>query len=148
MATRGFEFAYMLDGSNATPVILDWPIGSIDANIGDALTIDSSGYGTSVGTATTEVLGILMEDTGGTVTSAGEKKIALASRNQVWRCSTDSSSCSFVKGYTKSVQFVDGNTIDANGSTSGAMIWVDTDTDDESNVVGYVIFHDTTFGNS
>ena len=148
MTTRGFEFAYMLDGSNATPVIRDFPIGNIDANPGDALTIDSNGYGTAVGTATTEVLGILMEDTGGTNTAPTARKVALAAREQVWRCSTDASSSAFVVGYTKTVQFVDGNTIDADGSTSGAMIWVDTGTDEDSNVIGYVAFHDTTFGNT
>ena len=148
MATRGFEFAYMLDRSGATPLIRDWPIGTIDANMGDVLTIDSGGYGTAVGTATTEVLGVLMEDTGGTVSSYAEYKVALASREQVWRCSMDADSSAFVVGYTKTVQFVDGNTIDADGETSGAMILVDTDTDDDGYVLGYVVFHDTTFGNT
>ena len=148
MATKGFEFAYMLDGSLATPRIKDWPIGTIDANVGDALTIDSSGYGTAVATDTTEVLGILMEDTGGTNESYTKRKVALATREQVWLCSTDADSCAFKVGYTKSVQFVDGNTIDANGSTSGAMKWVDAGTDNDGYVMGYVVFHDTVFGNA
>ncbi len=149
MATRGFEFAYMLDGSGATPVIRDWPIGTIDANVGEVLTIDSGGYGTAVGTSTTEVLGVLMEDTGGTNTGYTNRKVALATRNQVWRCSMDATTTTAVPGYTKTLQFVDGNTIDANGVSSGAMILVDaSETDDEGNVIGYVVFHDTTFGNA
>jgi len=138
----------MLDGSHATPVIRDWAIGTIDANPGDALTIDSGGYGTAVGTATAEVFGILMEDTAGTVTSYAKKKVAIVTRNQVWRCSMDADSTSFVVGYTKSIQFTDGNTIDADGSTSGPMVLVDTDTDDDGYVLGYVAFNDTTFGNT
>lgn len=149
MATRGFEFAYMLDGSGATPVIRDWPIGTINANVGDVLTIDSGGYGTAVGTATTEVLGVLMEDTGGTNTGYTNRKVALAVREQVWRCSMDATSTAAVVGYTKKLQFVDGNTIDADGLSSGAMILVDaSEKDDEGNVVAYVVFSDTTFGNT
>lgn len=148
MASNGFEFAYMLDGSGAYPLIRDWPIGTIDGNVGDALTIDSGGYGTAVGTATAEVLGILMEDTGGTVSDYAKYKVALAARNQVWRCSMDATSTAFVKGYTKTIQFVDGNTIDADGSTSGPMCLVDTDTDDDGKVLAYVVFNDTTFGNT
>lgn len=148
MASRGFEYAYNISGIQGGPVIRDWPIGTIDANIGDALTIDSGGYGTAVGTATTEVLGILMEDTAGTVSSFGSFKVALATREQVWKCSMDASTTAFVEGYTKTVQFVDGNTIDADGSESGAMILVDSSTDDDGNVLAYVVFKDTTFGNT
>jgi hypothetical protein len=148
MASRGFEWGYNLDGTGGGPVIRDWPIGTIDANMGDALTIDSGGYGTSVGTATSEVLGILMEDTGGTVTAYANRKVAIATREQVWRCSMDAAATSFVIGYTKTIQFVDGNTIDADGSTSGPMILVDTGMDDDANVLAYVAFVDTTFGNT
>ena len=149
MASNGFEFAYMIDGKSCAPVIRDWALaGHQDVNVGDALTVDSSGYGTVVGTATAEVLGICMEDTGGTVTAGDKYKIAIAQRNQVWRCSMDATSTAFVVGYTKTIQFADQNTIDADGSTSGPMVLVDTDTDDDGNVLGYVVFNDTTFGNT
>lgn len=149
MASRGFEFAYRLDGGQGGPRCVDWPLALIDANIGDALTIDTSGYGTAVATDTTEVLGILQEDTGGTVATAGTKyRVALATHEQVWKCSMDAATTAFIVGYTKAIQFVDGNTIDADGESSGAMILVDTGTDDEGNVLAYVVFHDTTFGNT
>lgn len=149
MSTRGFEWAYRLDGASGGPRIMDWPIGTIDANIGDALTIDSGGYGTAVGTATTEVLGILMEDTAGTNTSYTKRKVAIAEREHVWRCSMDASTTAFVVGYTKDIQFIDGNTIDADGEESGAMILVDASgLDDDGNVLAYVAFADTTFGNT
>lgn len=149
MATRGFEFAYDIQGAQATPKIMDWPIASYMTGYpGDALTITSDGYGTAVGTATKEVLGILQE----TVTSAAAAanyKVAIACREQVWRCSMDSTSTTAKVGYTKSVQFVDGNTIDTHFTAgTGSMILVDTGTDDEGNVLAYVCFSDTTFGNT
>ncbi len=148
MATRGFEFAYMIDGSNAVPYIRDWPLAAISGKVGDALTINSSGQGALAGTTTIEVLGILMEDTNGTCTAGDEYKIAIATRNQVWRCSMDAASTAFKRGYTKTIQFKDQNTIDADGSTSGAMCLFDTDTDDDGYVLAYVVFPDTTFGNA
>jgi len=151
MTTRGFQYAYQIDGKNAVPVIRDWPLAAHqDVDVGEALTVDSSGYGTVVGTATAEVLGIAMEDTGGAVATAGTKyKIAIATREQVWRCSMDASTTAFVVGYTKTVQFADSNTIDADGSTAGPMVLIDASTlDDDGNVIGYVAFNDTTFGNA
>lgn len=151
MATRGFEFAYMLDGSNATPVIRDWGLAAVqDVNIGDALTITSAGYGTAVSSTTTEVLGIAMEDTGGAVATAGDKyKIAIVTREQVWRCSMDATSSTAIVGFNKMGQFVDGNTIDADAWVTGGMILVDGSTkDDDGYVLGYVVFADTTFGNT
>ena len=150
MATRGFEFGWMIDGSNASPVIRDWPLAAVqDVNIGDALTVDSSGYGTAVGTATTEVLGIAMEDTGGAVATAGTNyKVAIAVREQVWKCSMDAATTSSKVG-SKVQQFADANTIDANGVTDGAMTIVDVASlDDDGNVLAYVVFNDTTFGNT
>ena len=146
MASRGFEFAKAL-GGNMTPVITDWPLAAGTYLVGDLLTIDSSGYGTA-GTATmTEVLGICQE--AGTVTTAGtERKIAIVTRHQVWRCSMDASSTNAKRGYTKTIDIADYNTIDASDLTNGTMILYDTDTDDESNVLAYVVFVDTTFGNS
>jgi len=151
MATRGFEFAYMIDGTNASPVIMDWPLAAHqDVNPGDALTIDSAGRGTVVGTATTEVFAVAQEDTGGAVATAGTNyKVAIVTRNQVWRCSMDASSTAVKIGYEKALQFADANTIDADGTTSGAMTPFEvTDTDDEANIKAYVVFNDTTFGNA
>ena len=149
MATRGFEYAYRIDGGQGGPKVVDWPLALIDANIGDALTIDASGYGTAVATDTAEVLGILQEDTGGLIATAGTKfKVALACREHVFKCSMDATTTTAVVGYTKDIQFVDGNTIDADGATSGARILVDTGTDDAVNVLAYVVFEDTVFGNT
>ena len=45
MATRGFEFAYDLNGSNATPVIRDMILGVAAAHeIGDLMVIQADGF--------------------------------------------------------------------------------------------------------
>ena len=45
MSSRGFEFAYMIDGSNATPVIRDFILGAAAAHkVGDLMLVQSDGY--------------------------------------------------------------------------------------------------------
>jgi hypothetical protein len=51
-------------------------------------------------------------------------------------------------GYTKTIDTVDANTVSATDSTGGAMVLVDTSTDDDGNVLAYVAFTDTSFGNA
>lgn len=151
MATRGFEFAYMLDGSNATPVIRDFTLGAAAAHlVGDLMLMQSDGYIDAVTGTTTEVTCIMQEAfTAAQVTAGSTKgKAAIITRNQVWRCSMDAASTAAVVGNTKKIDTVDKNTIDADDLTNGAMILVDTDVDDEGNVLAYVVFSDTTFGNA
>lgn len=151
MATRGFEFAYMLDGSNATPVIRDFTLGVAALHkVGDLMLMQSDGYIDQVTTTVTEVTCIMQERLAAAAITAGttKGKAAIITRNQVWRCSMDAASTAFVVGYTKTIDTVDANTVSATDSTGGAMILVDTGTDDEGNVVAYVVFSDTTFGNT
>lgn len=151
MATRGFEFAYMLDGSNATPVIRDFTLGAAAAHlVGDLMLMQSDGYIDAVTGTTTEVTCIMQEAFAAADVTAGttKGKAAIITRNQVWRCSMDATSTSAVVGYTKTIDTVDKNTIDADDLTNGSMILVDTGTDDEGNVLAYVVFADTTFGNA
>jgi hypothetical protein len=151
MASRGFEFAYMLDGSNATPVIRDFTLGASALHkVGDLMLMQSDGYIDQVTSTTTEVTCIMQERlaaadvTGGTTRG----KAAIITRNQVWRCSMDATTTAFVVGNTKTVDTVDANTVSASDSSGGAMTLVDTGTDDEGNVLAYVVFLDTTFGNT
>jgi len=150
MATRGFEFVYMLDGSNATPVIRDWPMVADAAGYvaGDVLVIDSNGRADKIAASVSEVLGICQETKTSAVSNDDLLKIAIATRNQVWRCSMDATSTNAKKGYDKKIDLADENTIDADDLTNGSMILVDTDTDDDGNVLAYVVFADTTFGNT
>ncbi len=151
MATRGFEFAYMLDGGNATPVIRDWEMAADSSGYeqGDLLVIDSSGRADKAATNATEVLGVVMERNPNDVSADDLLKIAVITRDQVWRCSTDAATTTGVKGYTKTMNIVDENTIDADVITSGAMCVVEnTDTDDDGYILMYVNFVDTTFGNT
>ncbi len=150
MASRGFEFAYMLDGSGATPVIRDFTLGEALAHKhGDAMTLESDGYLDLADNGNTEIVGIMQESV--TLPTAGTTvaKLAIATRNQVWRCSMDAATTALIRGYTKDADFVDHNTIDADNAGSGGMIIVDvSELDEDGNVLAYVVFADTTFGNA
>lgn len=152
MATRGFEFAYMLDGGSGTPLIRDWAM-AVDAGgleQGDLMTIDSSGRAVQVTTGTGEVLGVVTERDAGSVAAGDLLKMEIITREQVWRCSMDDSSHSGKKGYTKRFDTVDQNTVDASDLTTGSLIYLhDGDSlDDDGNVIGYFVFANTTFGNT
>lgn len=149
MATAGFEFAYMLDGSNGTPVIRDMAVNGTGAfAVGDLVLQNSSGKLARVTNTTGEVTAVIQEArTSGT--DGGYLKAAILTREQVWRCSMDAATTAKVVGYTKTIDTVDHNTISATDSTGGSMILVDKSSlDDDGNVLAYVVFADTTFGNT
>ena len=149
MATRGFEFAYLLDGSNATPVIRDFVMGETSAyKVGDVVLLQSDGYADKETADIDEITGIMMESVTPASVDVTSAKVAIVTRGQVWRCSTDATSCSGVTGYTKTIDLVDQNTIAAGDITNGSLIKVDAGTDDDGNVLLYVIFGDSTFGNA
>jgi len=150
VSTRGFEFAMMLDGSNATPLIKDFILSTAAAHkVGDLMTVESDGDVTQVTTTTTEVIGVMQEAVALADVSAGTTlaKVAIITRNQVWRCSTNAATTAAIVGVTKVLDTADANTIDETTLTGGNMILVDTGTDDDGNVVAYVVFANTTFGN-
>lgn len=151
MATRGFEFAYMLDGSDATPVIRDLPVHGTGAYVvGDVVRVNGSADGEVAQVANTlgEVTGI-MQEARSSGADADKMKVAIVTREQVWRCSMGAASTAFVVGVTKTIDVSDANTISATDSTGGSMILVDkSELDDEGNVLAYVVFADTTFGNA
>ena len=162
MATRGFEFAYMLDGSKAVPVQRDFILGAdADHLIGDLMKVQTDGFIDAVTTTTTEVTCVMAERklsadgiTAGTTTA----KAWVLTREQVWRCSTDASTAATALiGTIKQWDTVDKNTIDASDVNSGAMIVAEGEPspadianrlDEDGNVIGYVVFADTTFGNA
>jgi len=151
MTTRGFEFAYMLDGSSATPRSRDFILGAAAAHlVGDLMLMQSDGYIDAVTGTTTEVTCVMAEAVAAADITAGttEAKAWIITRNQVWRCSMDATSTTAVIAYTKTIDTVDKNTIDADDITNGAMCLVDTGTDDDGNVLAYVVFMDTSFGNT
>jgi hypothetical protein len=90
MATRGFEFAYMLDGSSATPVIRDFILSTAAAHKkGDLMTVASDGDVTQATAGAGEVIGVMQEAVAAADITAGTTtaKMAIITRNQVWRCS-------------------------------------------------------------
>lgn len=151
MATRGFEFAYMLDGSNATPVIRDFVLGVAAIHlIGDLMLTQSDEYIDAVTGTTTEVTCIMMEEFTAAQVTAGTTlgKAAILTRGQVWRCSSDAAAVSGVIAYTKTQDTVDKNTLDADDISNGAMgIVENTKLDSDGNIILYVVFLDTSFGN-
>ena len=151
MSTRGFEFAYMLDGSNATPLIRDFKLNAAAAHkVGDLVTIGTAGDMIQQTVGTTEVTGVMQEPFAATEVTAGTTlgRVAVLMREQVWRCSMDATTTSLIVGYSKTLDILDCNTLDADG-TIGSICLVDaSELDDEGNVLAYVVFSDTTFGNA
>ena len=148
MATRGFEFAYMIDGSNATPVIRDFAVDGTGAYaVGDLTLVNSDGQLARVTGSTTEVTAVIQEArTSGT--DGALLKAAIITHTQVWRCSMNATSTLAQKFHDKLIDTVDHNTIDAGDLTNGRMMLVDTDTDDEGNVLAYVTFRVPSAGNA
>ena len=60
----------------------------------------------------------------------------------------DDTSTAAVVGYTKTCDVADANTLDADDIANGSMILWKTGTDEDGNVLAYVLFADTTFGNT
>jgi environmental stress-induced protein Ves len=142
----------MLDGSGATPLIQDFILSTAVAHkAGDLMVLETDGDLTQAATNATEVFGVMQETVAAADITAGttKAKVAIITRNQVWRCSADASTMSAVVGYTKTQNLVDCNTLDADVATSGSMALVAKDQlDDDGNVLAYVTFADTTFGNT
>lgn len=152
MASKGFEFAGMLDGTNGVPVIRDFILSTAAAHhIGDLMVIESDGDLTQAAATATEMTAICQEEVAATDITAGttKAKCAILTRNQIWRCSADAATMSAVVGYTKANDIVDCNTIDADNVDHGSLILFDkSELDDDGNVLAYVVFADTTFGNT
>ena len=148
MASRGFEFAYMLDGSNATPVIRDFPVDGTGAYVvGDLTLVNSDGQLARVTGTTTEVTAIIQEARASG--SDGDLlKAAVITVHQVWRCSMDAASTTAKEFYDRLIDTVDHNTIDADDLAAGRMMLVGTDTDNDGNVLAYVVFTVTSAGNA
>jgi hypothetical protein len=151
MSSRGFEFVGMLDGSSATPCIRSMVLGQASAHhIGDLMIQASDGYLDLVTTSTGEVTCVCQEEIAAADISAGTTtaKVAMITSNQIWRCSMDSATCTIVVGYAKTVDTADANTLDADGSSGGAILLSRDKTDDDGYVLAEVVFPDTTFGNA
>jgi len=151
MATRGFEFAGALDRSGVTPTIHDLPVDGTGAYaVGDLVLLNSSGQCAAVTSSGKEVTGVIQEDRPALGAADGDiVKVAIITRNQIWRCSMDASTSSAVVGYTKTIDVADANTLDADDLSNGyAILWKYGDNfDSDGNLIAYVIFGDTTFGN-
>lgn len=142
MATKGFEFAYSFDGTR--PTIRDWPMDGTGAYAkGDAV-VFSSGKLTAVVNTVSTVSAIVAEPRASGA-DGGLLKVAVVTKNQVWRCSTDGTALTAAIG-ARTQDVVDSNTLDADDASNGSLVVVDTGTDKDGNVVAYVSFSITTVG--
>ena len=152
MASQGFEFAYMLDGSNGSPVIRDFTLGAAaDHLIGDLMNVQTDGYIDAAVNNDTEMTCVIMEKVLTADVTAGTTvaKCAILEREQVWKCSMDAATTALYVGVTKDVDIVDKNTVDADGAGSGAICLVNiSNLDSDGNILAELVFLDTTFGNT
>lgn len=150
MATRGFEFAYMLGGAHSNLRALDWPMVADSSGYkkGALLVIDSNGRADKAATATDgTVFAVMAETDTSSISNDDLRKVFPISPDQVWKCSTDASSIATAikKGYTDTVTIVDHDTIDADGNTGGCMIVHESATDSAGNKIAYVSFQVTAW---
>lgn len=152
MATRGFEFAYNLDGTNAPPVVHEFTLGVAAAHkIGDLMLMQSDGYIDQVTDTTTEVTCVMAEALAAAAITAGTTtaRAWVITNTQVWRCSMDASTTAAVPFYTKTLDTADANTIDADDVTNGRMMVIDVSgLDSDGNVLAYVTFRVPSVGNA
>jgi len=150
MATKGFEFHGMLDGEG-TPRIMDWPVAADASGYkkGDLLCLTARGKADKIATGTdATAFAVCQETDTSSVASSTELKVALLTRNQIWRCSTDETALgsAVIKGYIRAVPVVDHDTIDGDGTTGGCMIVLGTaGTDSAGKVIAKVVFNQTIF---
>lgn len=148
MATRGFEFSGNINGQNSPPVIRDLPVDGTGAYAkGDLVLLNSDGQCAAVTNTAAELTGVIAEARS-SGSDGDELKVFIFTPTQIWKCSMDATSTAAVVGYTKTCDVADANTLDADDITNGSFILWDTGTDDEGNVLAYVIPSDTTFGNA
>jgi hypothetical protein len=142
-ATRGFEFAYNLDGSSNPPVARDLPFaGGAAYAVGDLFYLEATnGYATvCAGTAGTFV-GVLAEPTLAADAAATLRKFYILQSGQVWRVSSDAATISAVRG-NRAVVNLDQNTYDADQTSGGGLTLVGTasEVDTAGKAVAYVTF--------
>ena len=148
MASRGFEFAFDLNGAS-TPMIMDLLCGETTEYVkGDLVCLQTDGYVDKLTTSIGEITGVVQESlAAGNTAGTTKVKVALATPTQVWKCSMDSSTATTaIVGYTKTLDTNDANTIDAGDITNGSLILLKKDElDNDGNILAYVTFSDVTF---
>lgn len=151
MATKGFEFHGSLDRSAVTPTIRDLPVDGTGAYAkGDLVLINSDGQCAAVTGSAGECSAVIQEARAALGAADGDEvKVAILTRNQLWRCSADASTTAAVIGYTKTCDVADTNTLDADDISNGSLIyWGSGGLDKDGNVIMIVSFADTTWGNT
>jgi len=151
MTTRGFEFAYNLDGTNAPPVIRDFTLGVSAAHKkGDVLVIQSDGFVDQSAGTLKEATCIMMEDLSAAQVTAEvtKAKAAIVTTNQVWRCSSDAATAATALPWAiKRLDIANARTIESADITNGSLMPVEFGgLDSAGNLIIYVVFTKPTLG--
>jgi hypothetical protein len=138
MTTNGFEFAFALDGS--VPTLRPMAVaGTGTFAAGDLLTISTVGKLTKAGNTVSTVAAVMQDqrDSG----DDGEfMKVAIITREQVWRASFDAATYSASIG-TRTQDIADARSLDANDAANGSLIVHHVEEGMSGpNPVGYVVF--------
>jgi hypothetical protein len=125
--TRGFEFAFNLDGSDNPPVARDFAwAGGAAYKVGDLFYFEpTTGYATVCpGTAGTFAL-VLAEPTLAADAAATLRKFYVIQPGQVWRVSGDAATTTPVVG-NKTCVNLDENTMDSDQTSGGGITHIGT----------------------
>lgn len=141
-----FQFAYRLDQSESdVPIAIGtWPVTGTGAyNVGDLLTIDSSG---NLGTVTTSVgtVTAVMAGTRASGTAGQPMAVYLVHPNQVWSCVMDSATCTLAVG-TRVLTVTNAGTLSASATSGSICLFDKSQVDASGNVLAFVTFPFTTF---
>jgi hypothetical protein len=147
--TRGFEFAYNLNGGNDVPVPTVIPVGGGTALVpGDLLALESGNL-IKATTTTTTVVAVMAGSVTASSSAGDPGTIYVLRPGQVWRCSSDAGTISVAVG--GGISIADENTLDANAGAGSIIMRVvkklDSNNtsilDTSSNAIGYVTFPGT-----
>lgn len=142
MATKGFEFAYSLDGS--VPVVRDFQVSGTGAfEPGDLVTFSSGKLAKAANTVAT--VAAVMQEGRATGSDGDYMKAAIITREQVWRASMDAATYSASIG-TRTQDIASSRLLDANDAANGSLAVIDVVADPhDTNPVGYVVFTNVAF---
>ena len=145
--TRGFEFAFNMDGSNNPPIARDFAwAGGAAYKVGDLFYFETTNGYASVcpGTAGTFAL-VLAEPTLAADAAATLRKFYVIQPGQVWRCSGDATTTTAKVG-NKGCINLDENTMDSSETTGGSVTLIGTASavDTDGKTVALVTFAAST----
>jgi len=151
MATCGFEFVGMVDGSATTPIIRDLPLDAASGGVSQgALCVIDPSTGCVEEVANDDVLlvtGVIMESipAGSVVDGVTTVPVAIVTKGQIWRCSCNGVMNDVFIGI-QALDLASPTQISATKTTGGSLILYDnSNLDTGGNTIAQVLFANCTF---